>query len=125
MEVTYLRMPGICPVRRISDRLIEGGTTMKLAHVLERLGAYQEAASYAEEVKSLIRSSFPEALFDPLRPAVGGDTWVLGVYTRDNDGWAVLGLVEDLLRDLLMQRRVAIAVVPLPFHHYLDEDIVY
>ena len=98
---------------------------MKLARTLERLGAYQQAAACAEDVKSMIRARFPEALFDPLRPAVGGNVWVLGVYTHDNDGWVVLGLVEGFLRELMMQRQVAIAVVPLPFHHYLDEDIVY
>jgi hypothetical protein len=98
---------------------------MKLARTLERLGAYQRAVACAEEVKSVIRSAFPEALFDPLRPGVNGDAWVLGVYTHDSDGWAVLDVVEGFLRDLLVQRQVAIAVVPLPFHHYLDEDIVY
>ena len=98
---------------------------MKLARTLERLGAYQTASGYAEGVKTLIRSHFPEALFDPLRPAVNGDMWVLGVYTHDNEGWSVLSLVDESLRDLLIQRQVAIAVVPLPYHHYLDEDIVY
>jgi hypothetical protein len=98
---------------------------MKLARTLERLGAYQKAAACAEEIKFLIRSRFPEALFDPLRPAVGGDMWVLGVYTHDDDGWVVLSLVESVLHNLLIQRQVAIAVVPLPFHHFLDEDIVY
>jgi hypothetical protein len=98
---------------------------MKLARTLERLGAYQKAAACAEEVKSMIRANFPEALFDPLRPAVSGDLWVLGVYTHDNDGWAVLNLVEAPLRNMLIQRQVAITVVPLPFHHFLDEDIVY
>ena len=99
---------------------------MKLARTLERLGAYQKAAASAEDVKSVIRLHFPEALFDPLRPVVGGNgTWVLGVYTRDNDGWAVLGLVDKVLDQLLMQRQVQIAVVPLPLHHFLDEDIVY
>ena len=98
---------------------------MKLSRALERLGAYQRAAACAEEVKAMIKSHFPEALFDPLRPAISGEVWVLGVYTSDNDGWAVLGLVEDFLRDLLVQQQVAIAVVPLPLHHFLDEDIVY
>ena len=98
---------------------------MKLARTLERLGAYQIALGHAENVKTLIRTRFPEALFDPLRPAVNGDMWVLGVYTHDNEGWSVLNLVDDPLRDLLIQRQVAIAVVPLPYHHYLDEDIVY
>ena len=98
---------------------------MKLARSLERLGAYQRAAACAEEVKAVIRSHFPEALFDPLRPWVDGDGWVLGVYTRDRDGWAVLSAVEDLLHELLVQQQVAIAVVPLPFHEYLDRDIAY
>jgi hypothetical protein len=98
---------------------------MKLARTLERLGAYQKAAAYADEVKAVIKMRFPEALFDPLRPAVGGDMWVLGVYTHDNDGWDVLGVVDAPLRELLVQRQVAIAVVPLPYHHFLDEDIVY
>jgi len=98
---------------------------MKLARTLERLGAYQQAAACAEEVKAVIRSRFPEALFDPLRPAVGSDVWVLGVYTHDDDGWGVLNAVEDFLRDILIRQQVAIAVVPLPLHHYLDEDIVY
>jgi hypothetical protein len=98
---------------------------MKLARTLERLGAYQRAAACAEDVKTVIRSRFPEALFDPLRPAVGSDTWVLGVYTHDDDGWDVLSLVDGLLAQYITQRQVAIAVVPLPYHHYLDEDIVY
>jgi hypothetical protein len=98
---------------------------MKLAKTLERLGAYQRATASADDVKTLIKSRFPEALFDSLRPSIDGGTWVLGVYTHDADGWDVLGYVEDLLRDLLVQRQVAIAVVPLPLHHYLDEDIVY
>jgi hypothetical protein len=51
--------------------------------------------------------------------------WVLGVYTHDNDGWRVLGVVDGFLRELTIQRQVAIAVVPLPYDHYLDEDIVY
>jgi hypothetical protein len=98
---------------------------MKLARTLERLGAYQTASASAENVKTLIRSRFPEALFDPLRPAVTGNLWVLGVYTHDDDGWSVLNLVDGALSELLIQRQVAIAVVPLPYHHYLDEDIVY
>ncbi len=99
---------------------------MKLARTLERLGAYQKAATAAEDVKSVIRSHFPEALFDPLRPVVGGNgAWVLGVYTRDNDGWAVLNLVDNVLEQVLVQRQVQIAVVPLPLDHFLDEDIVY
>ncbi len=98
---------------------------MNLARTLARLGAYQHAAACAEDVKLVIKNQFPEALFDPLRPAVGSDVWVLGVYTHDNDGWTVLGLVEDFLRDILIHQEVAIAVVPLPLHHYLDEDIVY
>lgn len=98
---------------------------MKIADTLERLGAYQHAAACADEVKAFVKARFPEALFDPLRPSVDGGTWVLGVYTHDSEGWDVLGYVEDLLRDLLVQRQVAIAVVPLPYHHYLDEDIVY
>jgi hypothetical protein len=98
---------------------------MKLARTLERLGAYQRAAECADDVKKVIRSGFPEALFDPLRPAVSGDMWVLGVYTRDSEGWAVLSLVDDFLRDILMQRQVAIAVVPLPLDHFLDAEIVY
>ena len=98
---------------------------MKLARTLERLGAYQRAATCADDVKVLIRSHFPEALFDPLRPAVNGDMWVLGVYTHDDDGWAVLSVVDNFLRDMLVQREVAIAVVPLPYDHYLDAEIVY
>jgi len=99
---------------------------MKLARTLDRLGAYQKAAVAAEDVKSVIRSHFPEALFDPLRPIVGGNgSWVLGVYTRDDEGWAVLTSVDSVLEQLLVQRQVQIAVVPLPLHHFLDEDIVY
>ncbi len=98
---------------------------MKLARTLERLGAYQQAAACAEEVKTMIRAHFPEALFDPLAPWVEGDAWVLGVYTRDREGFTVLAVVEGLLRDLLLHRQVAIAVVPRPLHEYLDEDIVY
>lgn len=98
---------------------------MRLARTLERLGAYQRAATSAEEVKAHIRRRFPEALFDPLRPAVGSDMWVLGVYTYDDEGWAVLSHVESFLHDLLARQQVAIAVVPLPYHHYLDQDIVY
>lgn len=98
---------------------------MKLARTLERLEAYQKAAACAEDVKAQIRARFPEALFDPLRPAVGGDVWVLGVYTHDSDGWQVLSHVEPYLQTILMQRQVAIAVIPLPLHHYLDQDIVY
>lgn len=98
---------------------------MTLARTLERLGSYQRAAACAEDVKRIIRSGFPEALFDPLRPSVSGDVWVLGVYTTDSDGWAVLQLVEEFVNDLMVKRQVAIAVVPLPLDHYLDEDIVY
>lgn len=99
---------------------------MKLARTLDRLRAYQKAAVAAEDVKSVIRSHFPEALFDPLRPVVGGNgSWALGVYTRDDDGWVVLNVVDPTLRRLLVQRQVQIAVVPLPLHHFLDEDIAY
>ncbi len=98
---------------------------MNLARTLERLGTYQKAAACAEEVKAVIRARFPEALFDPLRPVINGNAWVLGVYTSDSEGWRVLATVENNLHNLLVQRQVAIEVVPLPLHHYLDEDIVY
>lgn len=98
---------------------------MRLSRTLDRLGAYQRADACADEVKRRIRSRFPEALFDPLRPSVGGDVWVLGVYTYDSDGWRVLHAVEAQLSAMLVQRQVAIAVVPLPYHHFLDPDIVY
>lgn len=99
---------------------------MKLGRTLERLGAYQMATLCAEEVQEVIRARFPEALFDPLKPWLSSsEAWVLNAYTNDRDGWVVLGLVEDVLHQQLMQRQVAISVVPRPLNEYLDEDIVY
>jgi hypothetical protein len=65
-----------------------------------------------DEIQTTIKTTFPEAEF---RVHHGEDPEgiYIDVYTKTDDGFAVLDLVSDRLVDLNVEERLGIYVVPL------------
>lgn len=71
------------------------------------------------KVEATIRARYPEARFK-LLPGVETDMWQLNAYINDSEEYELLDLIGDKLTDLLIQRDIAIYIVPLPLSAYKE-----
>lgn len=75
---------------------------------------------YSAELKRLVQARYPNAKFGEMLYYSEDEVWALDVYTEAESAFDVLDLVNDRVADILIEKGIALVVVPLPLRAYKE-----